>query len=74
MSLQIMNGGMELAILKLAKEDGNTLSPEDQARLEYLESLPRDVWIDLDENGMMITPEEAQKREEEKISHYSILK
>lgn len=72
MATQIKNGGLELGIFQIVGDDH--LSEEDKKRKAYLESLPKNVWIDLDENGLAITPKEAKKREIEHLSHYSIIK
>lgn len=39
-----------------------------------LESLPKGVWIDLDENGNPISREEAIKKEREHLSHFKPIK
>jgi len=74
MGMQIMNGGIEAGILRLVSKDGTPLSEIDQKRLDYLESLPRNVMIDLDYNGMAITKEQAICNAKEDLSHYGIIK
>ena len=73
MSTQIMNGGIEGGILRIVKDDYNTLTPEQEQRLELLESLPKNEWIDLDENRNPISKEEAENIMEEKLSHFKII-
>lgn len=70
MSRQIYNGGLELGIFKIVGDEN--LSEKDLQRKKYLKSLPKNQWIDLDENGMMITSEEARKREQEMLKRYGI--
>ncbi|MCT4088835.1 hypothetical protein HZP82_15760 [Elizabethkingia anophelis] len=68
MSTQIFNGGIRLGILKAAGRE--SLSDEDKERLDYLESLPKNQWVDLDENGKMISREEAAKRDAEHLEKF----
>lgn len=72
MATQIKNGGLELGIFQIVGDD--YLSEEDKKRKAYLESLPKNVWIDIDENGMAITPEEARFRSKKELSRYKIIK
>lgn len=51
MSTQIMNGGIRANLLKIAKKDGVVLSAEDEEYLNKIMSLPKNIWIDLDDNG-----------------------
>lgn len=71
---QIYNGGLEAGLLRLAKEEGATLTPDQEARLALLDSLPRNQWIDLDRDGNPITSEEADRREAEFLSTLKITK
>lgn len=70
MSRQIMNGGIEGAILRIVKTDGEKLSSEDEERLNYLEGLPKNEWIDLDDNGKAISKEQAEKEFQEHLSRF----
>lgn len=74
MSTQIFNGGVRGAILRLAKDKGAKLTDEQEKQLEVLESLPKNQWIDLDDNGNPITKEEAQKNLEEHLSQFKPIK
>lgn len=69
---QIFNGGLELGILQIVGDDN--LSEQDKARKEYLESLPKNKWITLDENGQAISEQEARKKAEQELARYSIIK
>lgn len=76
---QIFNLGIRGSILKIVKEDhekgiGNGLSKEDAEYLEYLESLPKGQWIDLDNNGRMISKEQADKNMAEHLSRFKPIK
>ena len=73
MSTQIMNGGIEGGLLRILKDDGNKLTPEQEQRLELLESLPKNEWIDLDENRNPISKEQAKNNIKEKLSHFKII-
>jgi hypothetical protein len=57
---QIFNGGLELGILQIVGDDN--LSEQDKARKEYLESLPKNKWITLDENGQAISAPRSAKK------------
>lgn len=61
MSTDIMNGGMRANILKIAQDSGTVLSEEDEKFMNKRLSLPKGVWIPLDDNGEPITQEEANK-------------
>lgn len=74
MSRQIMNGGLEGAILRILKNDGDELTKEQQERLDLLESLPKNTWIDLDDNGNPISKEQANKNFEEHLSKFKPIK
>lgn len=74
MATQIFNGGVRGAILRLAKDKGAKLTDEQEKQLEVLESLPKNQWIDLDDNGNPITKEEAQKNWEEHLSQFKPIK
>lgn len=63
MGTRIMNGGVEGAILNIL--DDLELSEEQLSRKKYLNSLPKNQWINLDENGLMISTEEAELHEKE---------
>lgn len=52
MRTKILNGGIELGFLQAAEKDG-LLSDEDKNRKEYLESLPKEVWLEIDETGFV---------------------
>lgn len=58
--VRIKNGGLELGILELIGREN--LSEKDKQRLDYLDSLPRDKWIYLDESGQALTDEEAGEK------------
>ncbi len=68
MAQSIKNGGMELAIFNIVGDD--YLTEKDKERKAYLESLPKDRWIDLDENGMAITPEQAEENLKKHLSRF----
>ena len=72
MSTQIKNGGIELGILQAASKYAE-LSEEQIKRMEYLDSLPKGVWITLDENRMAITNEEARTREIEHLKKFKVI-
>ncbi len=72
MSRQIYNGGIRGAILNLV--DDSDLSPEDLERKKYLNSLPKNQWIDLDENGRMISKEVAENNWKKEIEKYKPIK
>ncbi len=67
---QIMNGGLELGIFKIVGDDA--LSEADRKRKAYLESLPKNVWITLDENGMAVTDDQAREMERAELAKYGI--
>lgn len=73
MSRQIMNGGIEGGLLRIIKDDGDTLTPEQEKRLKLLESLPKNEWIDLDDNGNPVSKKEAQEKLKEELSHFKII-
>ena len=73
MSKQIYNMGIYGGILKLIKESGDTLSEKDEIRLQYLESLPKNEWIDLDENGIAITKEQAEINLKKHLSRFKTI-
>lgn len=72
MSRQIYNGGIRGAILNLV--DDSELSPEDLDEKKYLNSLPKDQWIDLDEKGKMIPKEKAEENLKKEIAKYKPIK
>lgn len=69
----IKNGGVELGILQAAKKYGE-ITEEQEYRMQYLESLPKNVWIALDDNGVAITEEEAMEIEKQELKKYKVLK
>lgn len=69
----IKNGGVELGILQAAKKYGE-ITKEQEHRMQYLDSLPKNVWITLDDNGIAITEEEAMEIEKQELKKYKILK
>ncbi len=76
MSMQIYNGGIFGGILKIIKEsderDGtSSLSQEDLEYMDYLETLPKNTWIDVDSKGRMITPEQARQEEMEHLRRFT---
>lgn len=71
MSKQIYNGGLELGILKIVGDEH--LSEDDKKRKAYLESLPKNTWIDLDENGQMISPEQAAENRKAELKRYGVI-
>lgn len=72
MSKQIYNGGLELGILKIVGDDH--LSEDDKKRKAYLESLPKNRWIHLDENGQMISDEQAVENFKSELKKYGVVK
>lgn len=74
MGTQIMNGGIQGAILRILKNDGEELTKEQQERLDLLESLPKNTWIDLDNNGNPISKEEAEQNFREHLSKFKPIK
>lgn len=68
---QIFNGGLEAGILRIVSKD-TELSQEDKARLEYLESLPKNKWVTLDENGLAISDEQARENERKELQRFTI--
>lgn len=66
--MKIRNGGIELGILEIVGSDA--LSQKDLDRKAYLESLPKNEWIALDENGKAITQQQAEERENAKMERY----
>jgi len=66
----IRNGGLELGIFNIVGDD--CLSEEDKKRKAYLESLPKDRWITLDENGVALTDEQAMEMAKQKLFKYKI--
>lgn len=70
MSSQIMNGGIRANILKIAKDSGTILSPEDEAYMNKMLDLPKGVWIDLDDNGNPISKEQADENFKEHLSKF----
>ena len=74
MGTQIMNGGLEGAILRILKNAGDELTKAQLARLDLLESLPKNTWIDLDDNRNPISKEQANKNFEEHLSKFKIIK
>lgn len=72
MSKQIYNGGIFGGILNIIPD--KELSPKDLEHKQYLNSLPRNTWIDVDENGKAISREEASNREEEMLSRFKPIK
>ena len=69
---QIFNGGIELGILQIVGDEN--LSEQDKERKAYLESLPKNKWIALDENGLAITDEQAEQEFNKELSRYRIVK
>lgn len=51
---RIKNGGIELGIMEFVESQGIELSKKDKERKEYLDSLPKNTDIYLDENGRKI--------------------
>ena len=72
MSRQIYNGGIRGAILNLI--DDSELSSDDLEGKKYLNSLPKNQWIDLDENGKMISKEIAKNNFQKEIAKYKPIK
>jgi len=69
-----MNGGIRANILKIAKESGAILKPEDEDYLNKIMSLPKNTWIDLDDNGNPISKEQADTNFKEHISKFKPIK
>lgn len=70
MSKQIWNTGVEGGILKIIKDDGGQLTPDQEKYLATLESLPKNQWNDLDSNGNPISKEQAAENTKEHLSHF----
>jgi hypothetical protein len=70
MSKQIFNGGIEAGILQIVGREN--LNEVDIKRLDYLESLPKNQWINLDEKGKAITENEALENEITELTRYGI--
>jgi len=68
----IMNGGLELGIFKIVGYEN--LSQRDKERKAYLESLPKNVWITLDNKGQAVSDEDAEKIAIKEIEKYTIIK
>jgi ABC-type Fe3+/spermidine/putrescine transport system ATPase subunit len=68
---QIFNGGLEAGLLRIVSKD-TELSQKDKARLEYLESLPKNKWVTLDENGLAISDEQARENERKELQRFTI--
>lgn len=66
---QIMNGGVIGGILAAIGREN--LSPEDQTRLDYLNSLPKNKWITLGDDGKAISDEEAESQWREHLSRFT---
>jgi hypothetical protein len=66
--VHILNGGLEGALLSAIGDEN--LTPNDIERRKYLESLPKGVWIALDENGKAMTEEEAQEKERQHLARF----
>lgn len=74
MSTDIMNGGIRANILKIAQESGTKLNQEDEAYMNKMLSLPKGVWIPLDEHGDPISQDEADKKWNDHISQFKPIK
>lgn len=70
MSTQIMNGGIRANILKIIKDSGGTLKQEDEDYLNKIMALPKNTWIDLDDNGNPISKEQAETNFKEHLSKF----
>ncbi len=68
----IFNGGLELGIFKIVGDEN--LSEQDLERKKYLESLPKNKWVTLDENGQAISDQEATELAKKEIKKYAIIK
>ena len=66
----IKNGGIELGLLKIVGEEN--LSEADKKRKAYLESLPKNKWITLDENGKAVSDEEAKKMADNELKKFGL--
>ena len=66
---QIMNGGIFGGILAAIGREN--LSPEDQERLDYLESLPKNQWITLGDDGKALSDQEAERQWKEHLSRFT---
>lgn len=67
---KIFNGGLELGILQIVGDEA--LSDKDKERKLYLESLPKNSWVALDENGMAISQEQAREQELDHLSRFKV--
>ncbi len=68
----IKNGGLELGIFNIVGDEN--LSDADKERKAYLESLPKNRWITLDENSKAISDDEASLKTRQELERYGIKK
>lgn len=54
-----MNGGIRSNLLKIAKEKGVILEPEDEKYMNDMLALSKNVWVDLDKDMKSIPKEQA---------------
>jgi hypothetical protein len=64
----ILNGGLELGIFQIVGDDN--LSQSDKERKSYLESLPKNKWIVLDEKGIAVSEEKAKEIVNQELTKY----
>lgn len=67
---QIFNGGLELGIFEIVGEEN--LTEADKKRKAYLESLPKNKWILLDETGQALSEHEARQQANKELSKFKI--
>ena len=65
---RVFNGGLELGIMQIVGDEN--LSEQDKERKAYLESLPKNTWICLDDNGQAISSEEAEEKQKKELEKY----
>lgn len=67
----IMNGGFQLGLMQAIGDDH--LTEDDKALKAHLESLPKGVWVPVGPDGYAISAEEAEQKENEYLSRFSIV-
>lgn len=66
----IKNGGLELGIFNIVGDEN--LSKADKERKAYLESLPKNRWITLDQNGKAVSDREANKLADDELKKFGL--
>lgn len=70
--MEIYNGGLELGLFKIVGDDA--LSEKDKQRKKLLESLPKNTWVRLDDQGNPISEKEALAEDLAELSRFGIIK